>query len=164
MTIKKTLCYKSSQCKKKKCYFFWKVNDSQQVSVRDVQFSENDSTIIVILAGEFVAKRLSALSSTEGKSRRPQFYRWSRSRRRCDRIAHNIIHVLLSTGNNEARPLIRQTPTLWRWLRGKVTAVELNLSCYYATWKYKIQICSTNKSFPYHSQASVKNGTCYILS
>jgi len=54
-------------------YIFWKVNVSQQISVRDVQFSENDPKIIVILAGEFVAQRLSTLSSTEGKSRRPQF-------------------------------------------------------------------------------------------
>jgi hypothetical protein len=46
---------------------------SQQVSLRDVQFSENDPKIIVILAGEFVAKQLSTLSSTEGKSRRSQF-------------------------------------------------------------------------------------------
>lgn len=45
---------------------------SQQVSLRDAQFSENDSTIIAILAGEFVAKRLSTLSSPVGKSPRPQ--------------------------------------------------------------------------------------------
>jgi len=49
------------------------VNVSQQVSLRDVQFNDNDPTIIEILAGEFVAKRLSSLSNTEGKSWRPQF-------------------------------------------------------------------------------------------
>jgi hypothetical protein len=41
--------------------------------LRDVKFSENHPKIIVILAGEFVAKRLSTLSSTQGKSRQPQF-------------------------------------------------------------------------------------------
>jgi len=79
------------------------VNVSQQVSLRDAQFSENRATLIVILAGEFVAKRLPTLSSIGGKSRRSQFI----DGKRCDRVAHNIGHALLSTGNKEARLLIQ---------------------------------------------------------
>jgi len=49
------------------------VNVSQHVSLHGAQFSENHPIIIVILAGEFVAKRMSTLSSAEDKPRRPQF-------------------------------------------------------------------------------------------
>ena len=42
MTIKETLFINMLSAKKKKCYIFRKVNISQQVSLRDVQFSENE--------------------------------------------------------------------------------------------------------------------------
>lgn len=65
-----------------------------------------EPTLVVVMAGYFVTKRLSSAYSAESKSWRSQIYRWSWCGNRCDTMADNTAHGLTSRGKKKAPPTI----------------------------------------------------------